>query len=314
MKRLVVLRRSCTSPAAFLPVEMAFIKVVKNKAYFKRFQVKYRRRREGKTDYRARKRLVTQAKNKYHSPKYRLVARFTNTDIVAQVIFAKIEGDHILTAAYAHELPRYGVKAGLTNYASAYCVGLLLARRLLNKLQMDKTYVGKADATGEIYNVEDAENARRPFSCNLDIGLVRATTGNKVFGALKGAVDGGLKIPHSERRFPGYDSESKKFDPAGLKKRIFGEHVTAFMKHMQDEEPEEYKAHFSNFIKNGINPDQLPEIYKKAHAAIRADPTFTKKAAKEGLIKKHWGKRKQNIKQRRDRIKQILAAAQAKKK
>jgi len=52
---------------------MGFIKVVKNKAYFKRFQVKFRRRREAKTDYRARKRLITQDKNKYATPKYRLV-------------------------------------------------------------------------------------------------------------------------------------------------------------------------------------------------------------------------------------------------
>jgi len=36
----------------------------------------------------------------------------------------------ILCAAYSHELPRYGVKVGLTNYAAAYCTGLLLARRV----------------------------------------------------------------------------------------------------------------------------------------------------------------------------------------
>ena len=48
-----------------------FVKLVKNKAYFKRFQVKFRRRREGKTDYFARKRLVVQDKNKYNTPKYR---------------------------------------------------------------------------------------------------------------------------------------------------------------------------------------------------------------------------------------------------
>ena len=52
---------------------MGFVKVVKNKAYFKRFQVKYKRRREGKTDYFARKRLICQDKNKYNTPKYRLV-------------------------------------------------------------------------------------------------------------------------------------------------------------------------------------------------------------------------------------------------
>jgi len=46
------------------------------------------------------------------------------------VAYAKIEGDVIVCAAYAHELPRYGVKVGLTNYAAAYCTGLLLARRV----------------------------------------------------------------------------------------------------------------------------------------------------------------------------------------
>lgn len=40
---------------------------------------------EGKTDYYARKRLVVQAKNKYNSPKYRLVVRITNKDIICQV-------------------------------------------------------------------------------------------------------------------------------------------------------------------------------------------------------------------------------------
>ena len=62
-----------------------FIKVVKNKAYFKRFQVKFRRRREGKTDYYARRRLVVQDKNKYNTPKYRMIVRFTNKDICCQV-------------------------------------------------------------------------------------------------------------------------------------------------------------------------------------------------------------------------------------
>jgi large subunit ribosomal protein L5e len=85
---------------------------------------------EGKTDYYARKRLIVQDKNKYNAPKYRLVVRFTSTDIVCQVICARIQGDYTLASAYAHELPRYGVSVGLTNYAAAYCVGLLTARRV----------------------------------------------------------------------------------------------------------------------------------------------------------------------------------------
>ena len=58
---------------------MGFIKVVKNKAYFKRYQVKYRRRRQNKTDYKARVALVNQDKNKYQTPKYRLVVRIVRS-------------------------------------------------------------------------------------------------------------------------------------------------------------------------------------------------------------------------------------------
>uniref|UniRef100_A0A674ERG0 Ribosomal protein L5 n=1 Tax=Salmo trutta TaxID=8032 RepID=A0A674ERG0_SALTR len=104
--------------------------LVKSKAYFKRYQVKFRRRREGKTDYFARKRLVIQDKNKYNTPKYRMIVRFSNRDICCQIAYAKIEGDQIVAAAYSHELPKYGITVGLTNYAAAYCTGLLLARRV----------------------------------------------------------------------------------------------------------------------------------------------------------------------------------------
>lgn len=50
--------------------------------------------------------------------------------VLFQIAYAKIEGDHIVSAAYSHELPKYGITVGLTNYAAAYCTGLLLARRV----------------------------------------------------------------------------------------------------------------------------------------------------------------------------------------
>ena len=83
--------------------------------------------------------MVIQDKNKYNTPKYRMIIRVTNRDIICQIAYARIEGDMIVCAAYAHELPKYGVKVGLTNYAAAYCTGLLLARRLLNRFGMDKS-------------------------------------------------------------------------------------------------------------------------------------------------------------------------------
>ena len=113
-----------------------------------------------------------------------MVVRFTNKDIICQITYATLQGDVVVTAAYAHELPRYGVKVGLTNYAAGYCVGLLLARRLLSQLGLASTYVGLEEATGEDYNVEE-EGERKPFYCILDTGLVKTSTGAKVFACLK---------------------------------------------------------------------------------------------------------------------------------
>ena len=78
---------------------MAFIKLQKNNAYFKRFQVKFRRRREGKTDYYQRKPLIYQRKIKNATPKWRFVVRRTTNRIIFQVVSSAIERDKIKTAA-----------------------------------------------------------------------------------------------------------------------------------------------------------------------------------------------------------------------
>jgi len=152
---------------------MTFVKLVKSKAYFKRFQVKFRRRREGKTDYYARKRLVVQDKNKYNTPKYRMIVRTSNRDICCQIAYARLEGDKIVAAAYSHELPRYGVKVGLTNYAAAYCTGLLLARRVLKKFNLDGVYQGQSKVDGTHFMVEDVDDGPGAFRACLDVGLAR---------------------------------------------------------------------------------------------------------------------------------------------
>lgn len=284
-----------------------FIKVVKNKQYFKRFQVKFKRRREGKTDYFARKRLTVQDKNKYNTPKYRLIVRFTNKDIVTQIAYAKIEGDVIICSAYAHELPRYGLKVGLTNYASAYCVGLLMARRMLKKFNLDSVYTGSEEVTGEEYIVEPEDGQPEPFRCYLDVGLARTTTGAKVFGVLKGAVDGGLNIPHGQKRFPGFDSESGEFSGEVHRKHIFGQHVADYMRLLQADDEDTFKRQFSQFIKNGVTPDSMEGMYKKVHAAVRDDPEHKQKAPKE-IKKKRWNRAKMSKAQREDRVKQKKAS------
>lgn len=236
---------------------MGFVKVVKNKQYFKRYQVKFKRRREGRTDYQARKRLIFQDKNKYNTPKYRLIVRLSNRDITCQIAYARIEGDRIVCAAYSHELPRYGIKVGLTNYAAAYCTGLLVARRILQKLGLDSIYAGCTDVTGDEFNIEDVDEGPGAFRCYLDVGLSRTTTGARVFGAMKGAVDGGLNIPHSVKRFPGYNSEDKNFDAGVHRQHIFGQHVANYMKELEGEDEEAFKRQFSRYIKLGIRADDV---------------------------------------------------------
>ncbi|KIM46136.1 hypothetical protein M413DRAFT_441200 [Hebeloma cylindrosporum] len=255
---------------------MPFVKKVKSDAYFSRFQVKYRRRREGKTDYYARKRLVTQAKNKYNAPKYRLVVRFTNKDIIVQIIYARLQGDFVLTAAQSRELPRYGINHGLTNWAAAYATGLLCARRALAKLGLADKYEGvtEPDGTLKLTEILDEEDAPRPFKCYLDVGLKRTSTGSRVFGAMKGASDGGIFIPHSDKRFPGYDQESKELDAETLKKYIFGGHVAEYMESLEEEDDERFKKQFSTYLADGIGSEDIEEVYTNAHAAIREDPTF----------------------------------------
>lgn len=72
----------------------------------------------------------------------------------------------------------------------------LFSLQLLSKFGLDKVYEGQVEVTGEEFNVESIDGQPGAFSCYLDAGLTRTTTGNKVFGAMKGAVDGGLSIPH----------------------------------------------------------------------------------------------------------------------
>merc|ERR1712134_125519 len=245
------------------------IKVQKNKAYFKRFQPKFRRRREGKTDYQARRGLCAQYKNKFNTPKYRLVVRTTNRDVICQVVYSRMAGDVVICAAYAHE--------------------------------------GQKEVDGDEYNVEANDEGPAPFRCFLDTGLTRTTTGNKVFGALKGAVDGGLDIPHSTKRFPGYDNEEDNFDAETHCKYIFGGNVAEYMEKLKEDE-EAYSKQFSQYVKAGINSESLEAMYEKAHESIRANPGHAKKVNAKASEKKRWNAVKQGLAARKNRVQQKKAS------
>ena len=139
------------------------------------YRVPLRRRREGKTDYQARKALVL-------SGKPRLVPRSTIKNVAVQIIIAKPHGDEVLAAAHSRELKKYGWKAPTGNVPAAYLTGLLCGL--------------KAKAKGVTEAI-------------LDIGLVAPTRGSKVFAALGGVMDAGFDVPHDEEKIVQERSEGK---------------------------------------------------------------------------------------------------------
>jgi large subunit ribosomal protein L18 len=133
-----------------------------------RYRVPYRRRREGKTNYRKRLKLLK-------SRKPRLIVRVTNRRIIAQIAEYHPEGDRIVVSADSKMLEEYGWKGDANNTPAAYLVGLLIGRKALK--------AGIKEAV-------------------LDIGLKSPTKGSRVFAVLRGAVESGLEIPHSPEVFP----------------------------------------------------------------------------------------------------------------
>lgn len=287
---------------------MGFVKTIKTTSYFSRYQVKYRRRREGKTDYQARRRLIQQDKNKYESKKYRLCVRRTGSRIIVQVIYATIQGDRVLAEANSKELRRFGLEAGLTNYAASYATGLLVARRLLTNLGMADMYKGVEAADGEFFDVYEKgiNEERRPFRAYLDVGLIRTTTGNRVFGALKGAVDGGIHVPHNTKRFPGYHLEKKEatqgkrgksvvekgkasgaYNAKEHRDHIFGAHVQTYYDLLKKENKDRFKKQFNKWeaTLTKAKAATFEALYKKVHAEIRKSPARPK-ADKKAPVRK----------------------------
>jgi len=133
------------------------------------YNVPYRRRREGKTNYHRRKKLLI-------SGLPRLVARKTNKHIIAQIVEASIEGDRVLASAHSSELrKKFGWLGSLKNLPAAYLTGLLCGYRALKR------------------NVKKAI---------LDIGLQTPSKGARVFAVMKGCIDAGIEIPHGEEILP----------------------------------------------------------------------------------------------------------------
>lgn len=134
-----------------------------------RYCVPFRRRREGKTDYKARKALLL-------SGKPRLVTRSSINNILAQVVVAKPIGDEVLVSAHSRELvQKYGWKSPRGNLAAAYLTGFLCGLK------------AKAKGVNEVI---------------MDIGLCPPSKGSRIFAVLRGVLDAKIDVPHSEEKLP----------------------------------------------------------------------------------------------------------------
>lgn len=182
--------------------------------------VPHRRRRELKTDYHKRFRLLK-------SGKPRIVVRKSVKNILCQVVEYQPSGDKTLFSADSKELKKFGWNAGTGNIPAAYLTGLLCGTRVKGKIK----------------------------EAVLDSGLYRSTKGSRIYAALKGAVDGGINVPHSEDILPNED-------------RLKGQHVAAYAEHLKKESAEAYKKMFSGYAKAKVAPETLPIHFEEVRAKI----------------------------------------------
>ena len=137
---------------------------------------------------------------------------------------------------------------------------------------------------GEDYDVDKHQQERRPFKVALDVGLKATTTGSKVFAVMKGAADGGLYVPHSDKRFPGQvEGEENKV----LRARVLGGHVDAYMKEVKGTEKEKLQFSKWNECLKKCGVASVEKLFAKVHDEIRKNPDHVKKAAKKDVKRDH---------------------------
>lgn len=135
------------------------------------YTMPFKRRREGKTDYKRRLKLLS-------SKKPRLVVRKSLKYLTASIVEFSETGDKILTTASSKELKKMNWKFATDNLPAAYLTGLILGKKAAK------------------INVKEVV---------LDAGLHPSTKGSRIYALAKGVLDSGIKVPVSEEVFPSED-------------------------------------------------------------------------------------------------------------
>lgn len=184
------------------------------------YNLQFKRKREGRTFQKRRIRLLM-------SNKPRFVVRKSLKGLQVSVIEYSAKGDKVLLTINSSALNKLGWKADKGNVPSGYLIGLLAGKKALER--------GVKEAT-------------------LDIGHSAPTKGSRMYAALAGAIDSGLKIPHDAGILP-------------TKERISGEHMANYAQMLKNDQ-QRYERHFSNYIKKGINPADIVKHFNEVKGKI----------------------------------------------
>ncbi len=213
-----------------------------------RYRVAFRRRREGKTNYRRRKALVL-------SGLPRLVVRCTLRRVIAQMITAEIVGDKVLVSADSSELAKmYGWLGKCSNLPAAYLTGFLCGFKAL--------------AAG----VKEAV---------LDIGLQSPTKSARIFATLKGALDAGVLVPHDESVLPSEERIQGQHIVVYAKQLASNPEVyqTRFSEQLsRGLPPEELGEHFVSVKEKIISSFREKKVPEKKKAKVERKKRTTRKA------------------------------------
>ena len=173
-----------------------------------------RRRREGVTDYRSRKRAIT-------SQKPLLVIRVSNKNVLSQFVKPTVKGDVVLSASHSKELVKLGWHGSAKSTPACYLLGLFAGKKAL------------------------AAGVKEAVAYN---GLVPFIRGSRVAALLKGVVDSGVKVPVGEEAFPDADRLTGK-SIADYATKLAGEDREAYSRSFSallkgGFRPESYPAEF----------------------------------------------------------------------
>jgi large subunit ribosomal protein L18 len=179
----------------------------------------FRRKREGKTNYKKRLSLLL-------NEKLRLVIRKSLKNIVVQLVDYSVDGDKVVVGASSKELEKLGWIFSRNSVSASYLTGYLLGKKAAKR------------------DIKEAV---------LDLGLSQTVKGGKLYSALKGVLDTGVKVAHSEEILPD-------------EKKIKGNHIVEYAKKLS--ESGRYEKVFSGYAKKGIKAEDISKVFDEVKGKI----------------------------------------------